>query len=108
GCGGGDGRGGGWGGGEGSGPRGCGGERPRPPAGASLAGGVGAERTPRHPPPMPGFAERTAIAGVAETDYVRGADKLPVEMLPDVGRETVADAGLTFADIDGLIPQPGY
>ncbi|MGH7896136.1 MAG: OB-fold domain-containing protein [Candidatus Binatia bacterium] len=51
---------------------------------------------------MPGFADRTAIVGVAETDYVRGADKLPVEMMLDVARDAVADAGLVLADIEDV------
>jgi acetyl-CoA acetyltransferase len=57
---------------------------------------------------MPGFAERTAIVGIAETDYVRGADELPVEMMLRVSREAVTDAGLALADVDAIIPPPGY
>ena len=48
-----------------------------------------------------------AIVGVAETDYVRGADDSIPELILDVCMRAVDDAGLDPSDIDGLIPPPG-
>lgn len=50
----------------------------------------------------------TAIVGVGETDYVRGADDHVCDLILAASMDAITDAGLTPADIDGIIPPPGF
>ena len=55
--------------------------------------------------PLSGAA---AIVGAAETDYFRaGAPSVP-ELVLQASMAAIADAGVRPADIDGIIPPPGY
>jgi acetyl-CoA acetyltransferase len=52
--------------------------------------------------------KRAAIVGIAETDYVRGSERSPLELMLEASTEAIADAGLRPADIDAILPPPGF
>ncbi|WP_249011433.1 hypothetical protein [Conexibacter sp. DBS9H8] len=50
----------------------------------------------------------TALVGIGETDYVRGSDASPLRLMLEASTTAIVDAGLSPADIDGIIPPPGF
>jgi acetyl-CoA acetyltransferase len=52
------------------------------------------------------FRDRAAIAGIGETDYLRGSGKSAVELMIEAAHAAIADAGLAPSEIDGVIPPP--
>src|SRR3546814_10069986 len=49
----------------------------------------------------------TALVGVGETDYVRGSELHVCDLILDASMAAITEAGLTPADIDGIIPRRG-
>src|SRR6201996_2758772 len=58
--------------------------------------------------PASALSGRTAIAGIGETDYVRGSDRSVLQLVLGASMDAIRDAGLTPTDIDGIIPPPGF
>lgn len=51
---------------------------------------------------------RAAIVGIGETDYVRGSPDSILQMVLGASMDAIRDAGLTPADIDAILPPPGF
>src|ERR1700735_3418862 len=51
---------------------------------------------------------RTAIVGIAETDYLRGSDQSILQMILSASMGAISDAGLKPGDVDGILPPPGF
>jgi acetyl-CoA acetyltransferase len=53
------------------------------------------------------FERRSVISGIGQSDIGRRLNRTGVDLTIESARAAVADAGLTFADIDGLATYPG-
>lgn len=53
---------------------------------------------------MSSLAAQTAIAGIGQTPFTRGTNHSTLELHVQAALEAIADAGLTPADIDGVMP----
>jgi len=51
---------------------------------------------------------RAAIVGIGETGYFRGTDMSILQMVVSASMTAIKDAGLKPADVDGIIPPPGF
>ncbi len=51
---------------------------------------------------------RAAIVGVAETDYLRGAEQSILQMILTASMGALRDAGLKPTDVDAILPPPGF
>ena len=58
--------------------------------------------------PAMNISGAAAIVGIAETDYVRGAEQSVPELVLDACMRAVQDSGLDPSEIDGIIPPPGF
>lgn len=54
------------------------------------------------------IAGEVALVGVGETDYARGSDRHVCDLVLDAAMDAIHDAGLNPADIDAVIPPPGF
>jgi acetyl-CoA acetyltransferase len=55
-----------------------------------------------------GPAGRASIAGIGETEYMRGTDQSILQMVVGASMAAIRDAGLSPKNIDGIIPPPGF
>ena len=52
-----------------------------------------------------GFSGKAAIVGIGESDYVRGSDRLPVDLMLEATTTAIADAGLRTGDLERPFPE---
>lgn len=51
---------------------------------------------------------KVAVVGIAETDYLRGTDQSILQMILSASMDAIRDAGLKPADVDAILPPPGF
>lgn len=54
------------------------------------------------------ISARAAIVGIGETDYVRGSQDSILQMVLRASMDAIRDAGLSPADVDAILPPPGF